>query len=417
MKIKSNCLIIFVLAAIVDTQCASEIMSLDALIKKAYVNNPEINSARKKSDAMNTVSSQMKTPENPQFFVDYQKMPSGSFSPGSAEEKMFGITQMLPWPGKLKIDARIAGQDAGIAELEEKNTEIGVISKLKAAYAEYFYINKEIEIYAENAAIMGNMSKSLESRYAAGSASQADVLNAQVEASKMSNMLLNLKEEVELSRAMINMLVGGNPDENIGAPENIQIEYISNDWDSIKRIVLKNNYDIKKQNLKIIKSKLQKNYGARGFFPDFELTFRKRRMGNMWAGNDFMLGFTTPLWFWKPALNVKQMSYELEMAEYDSKSAEIAVIYNARIYFTRIETSRNLIELYKTGIIPQAEQSKKAAETEYFSGKGDFLQFLDSARTLLSFKIDYYKNVMEYYQNLAMLEQIAGIELPTGGKK
>jgi len=417
MKIRTDYLIILALTALVNSQGISEVVSLDGLLRKACLNNPEINSARKKHDALNTIAGQGRTPDSPKIFIDYQKMPSGGFDPGEAEEKMFGITQMLPWPGKLYINGRIAGQEAEIAALDEKSTELEVISKLKAAYAEYFYISKAIEIYTENADIMSNFSKSIESKYAAGKASQTEALQAQVEASKMSNMLLNLKQEMETARAMINTLTGSNPDEMLGEPEELKPLYITETWDEIKDEVIKNNYEIKKQTAGISKNKLMKKYGISGLLPDFELTFRKRKMNGAWDGNDFMLGITAPLWFWKQAMNVRQMSYELEMSEYEAKNAEIMAVYSARAYFTRIETARNLIELYKISILPQAEQSKKAAQMAYLSGKGDFLQFLDSARTLLSFRLDYYKNISEYYQNLAMLEKIAGVELPAGGKK
>ena len=417
MKRKNRFSVILALSVFIRCLCSAETVTLDSLIQKAYSGNPEINAARKKAAAAYEVSGQEMTPDNPQLFLDYQKIPAGDISPGAAEDKMFGITQMLPWPGKLGLGGRIADRDAEIAALEVKNTELGVISDLKAAYAEYFYISKAIEVYSENAEIMRNISTSLESRYAAGKAAQSEVLKAQVEAAKMSNMVFTSKQELESSRAEINMLTGGSPDSPLGEPEAPAPAYLDKGWAEVKDIVLNNNYEIRERKIGVSRSGLEKDYGVDGFFPDIELTYRKRRTNGAWDGNDIMVGATAPLWFWKPALRVKQMSYELERAEYESKDAEIRAVYDARVYFSRLETGRGLIDLYRTSVLPQAEQARKASEAEYFSGRGDFLQFLDSTRTMLDFKLDYYKNISDYLRDLAALEKIAGTEFKQGGNK
>ena len=50
------------------------------------------------------------------------------------------------------------------------------------------------------------------------------------------------------------------------------------------------------------------------------------------------------------------------------------------------------MELYKTGIIPQAEQSLESATIGYRVNKVDFLTLLDSRMTLFNYEREFYES-------------------------
>jgi outer membrane protein TolC len=70
--------------------------------------------------------------------------------------------------------------------------------------------------------------------------------------------------------------------------------------------------------------------------------------------------------------------------------------------------SRNLINLIKTGIIPQARQSLESALAGYSVDKVDFLTLIDNQVTLLKWEIKYHRQLTDYEQNLAALEHVVG---------
>jgi len=73
--------------------------------------------------------------------------------------------------------------------------------------------------------------------------------------------------------------------------------------------------------------------------------------------------------------------------------------------------SSKLIKLIKTGIIPQARQSLESALAAYSVDKVDFLTLIDNQVTLLNWEIKYHRELTDYEQNLAMLENLVGKEL------
>ena len=417
MNIIIKVFVVFAISNLFTNVIFGESASLQILITKAKQNNPEIIAAREKWNATKSKILQERTFENPQFFIDYQRMPRDNFDLNDAEEKMFGITQMVPFPGKLSLKGKIAKSEAKMAESEYITIERKILSDLKIVYSMYFYANKSIETYKQSSNIMRNFSKVAESKYVVGKVSQGDVLRAQVETSKMLNMVMIMEQEKETIKAELNSLIGKNIDEYLGESEDLLPVIIDKNWEEIGKMVIENNSEIQKSYDALYRSKLSKKYAVSEFLPDFDLTYRKRRMKDVQDTQDFMFGFTIPLWFWRPLYGIKEMSADLKMAESDKKNTELMIIYKAKQIYLKLKTTEKLIDSYKSSILPQAEQSLKVTESLYRGDKEDFLQLLDSIRSLLEFQIEYYKYIAEYHQNLAQLENITGTNLYSGGLK
>lgn len=77
----------------------------------------------------------------------------------------------------------------------------------------------------------------------------------------------------------------------------------------------------------------------------------------------------------------------------------------------RMEQREKLAGLFKTGIIPQAEQSLESATIGYRVSKVDFLTLLDNRLTLYNLEREYYESLAEYQMRLAQLEALVGKEL------
>lgn len=403
--------ILLALGTVAMSSFAQEHAALSSLVAIAKEKNPEIIATREMWNVAKVKILQERTWDNPSVFVDYQKMPIDEFNTGKADETMYGITQMIPFPGKLSIKGKLSKLDAERTEWDYKETELRIITKLKTAYAKYYYINKSIEIYNENLELMKNIAAVAEKKYVSGKATQGEVLRTQVEASKMHNMLITMKQEKELAAAELNTIIGNDPDEKMPATEDLLPVYIKNNWNEIRKIIAEKNPQLNKEKINVLMGNWATRYAKTSFLPDFDLTYRKRQMNGDWSGQDLMIGLSLPLWFWKPAYNVRELSYELKASLSGQKNVELMTIYAGKEQFIKLQALERQIELYKTTFLPQAEQSFKVTESLYRSDKEDFLMLLESERAFLDFQLDYYKNISEYHQNRAELEKIAGVEL------
>ena len=66
------------------------------------------------------------------------------------------------------------------------------------------------------------------------------------------------------------------------------------------------------------------------------------------------------------------------------------------------------MDLYRTSVIPQAEQALKVAESAYQSDRTSFLELVDVQRNLLQFRVEHYRHLAELEQWSAELESVMG---------
>jgi outer membrane protein TolC len=69
------------------------------------------------------------------------------------------------------------------------------------------------------------------------------------------------------------------------------------------------------------------------------------------------------------------------------------------------------VELFREGILPQAELSFRASLAAYQAGRSEFIMLLDAERTLRESRMNYFKSQVALIQALADLERVVGKEL------
>lgn len=117
-------------------------------------------------------------------------------------------------------------------------------------------------------------------------------------------------------------------------------------------------------------------------------------------------------WLWpKNRSKVKESKEDLSAAKSDYRFINNKALFEVKDFLVRIQSSESTLNLYKTGVIPQAEQSLKAARIGYEADRVDFLTLIDSQRILLNSKLLYYRALTDFEQNLANMERAVGMQL------
>ena len=123
-----------------------------------------------------------------------------------------------------------------------------------------------------------------------------------------------------------------------------------------------------------------------------------------------------PIWKKRIGSGIKEAEDRLEASRESYQNMENQVLFQIKDFYFRMTTAEDLVNLYKTALIQQAEESFKAAMASYETGKTDFLNIIDSERVLLNFKIAYFKSVSDYEKTIADLERAVGQGLIDPGK-
>src|ERR1700681_4533650 len=117
MKTFEASFIVFILA--LKLSAADLPTPLSALLDEATRNNPDILAARRGWQAATQVPSQVSTPPDPQVTIQHVSVgsprPFAGFSNSDFSYIGFGISQDLPYPGKLKLKGEAAQQEASVS--------------------------------------------------------------------------------------------------------------------------------------------------------------------------------------------------------------------------------------------------------------------------------------------------------------
>ena len=102
---------------------------------------------------------------------------------------------------------------------------------------------------------------------------------------------------------------------------------------------------------------------------------------------------------------------EKEQSDAEYQSMVNMTLFNLKDLSGKVQTAERLLDLYKTSVIPQAEQALKVAESAYQSDKVGFLDLVDAQRNLLQFRLEHYQHLTEREQWRSELEKILGKDL------
>src|ERR1700719_2043178 len=127
---------------------------LSALLDEATRNNPDILAARRGWQAATQVPSQVSTPPDPQVTIQHgsrgSPRPFARFSNSDFSYIGFGISQDLPYPGKLKLKGEAAQQEASVSREKLDTVRRAVLQHVKEAYFQIAYVQQTLEVLDRN---------------------------------------------------------------------------------------------------------------------------------------------------------------------------------------------------------------------------------------------------------------------------
>ncbi len=108
---------------------------------------------------------------------------------------------------------------------------------------------------------------------------------------------------------------------------------------------------------------------------------------------------------------VKEAKANVEVVKADYQATQNMVLFESRSAYAKFEAAKNLVKIYETGVLPQAQAALETARLGYEADKIDFLDLLDSQRTLREFQMEYFESLANLEIALADLERSVGADL------
>jgi len=390
---------------------AQEPSSLNSLVDEALRNNPQIQAAKYRYEAAKSRIRLLRSLEDPKFEYEYGKIIPAMMGQ-TTPMRTFSVSQEIPFPTKLFLRRAAAQKEANAYEQDYKETERRIIKEIKEAYFQLFLSNKKIQVTKENLSILSQFIEVANKKYSVNKANQQDSLRAQVEYSKLSNQMILLEQEKEISQARLNSILNRPAEEPVIVPEETSTITAELTEDKILKLTKESRPELKSFKEMVRKSEINYSLAKQTYLPDFMVKYRRAEVNGGMGTWDGTLGMTIPIWFWqKQDSFVKEAKADLGVAHADYRAEENVILFEAKAALVKFKAAKKLVDVYETGILPQASASLQTAQRGYETDKISFLDLLDSLRSLKDFQIEYFEAQANMDIALADLERSVGANL------
>ncbi len=398
-----------------QAQPEKPMLNVDQLIDEALQNNPEILAAKKRSEVFKEKIPQAFALEDPMLGFGIINLPTNfRFRDEDMTMKEISISQKLPFPGKRPLMREMAEKEAEAVFNEIQGKVHQIIKDVKTAYYDLSHIHRTTEVTQRNKNILENFVKIAETRYAVGEGIQQDVLKAHLEVSKMVDELIMLEQKKRALGAKLNALLNRPPETQVGIPEEVIFREFPFTIEELQKMASEMNPTLKVMK-KMIESK-EKAYALakREYYPDFNFRFAygQRDNGLEMKRRDTLTGMmeiNIPIFYKsKQDRKVAEIKADTQAIEAQYQAMKNEILFMITDMGSMIQRGERQLELYKTGIIPQASLQINSAMSAYRVGKADFMTLLDGQMTLFKYELEYHQALTEYEKSVVSLESATG---------
>ena len=385
---------------------------LPELIQEVLARNPELVAARKQWDGATNRITQARSLEDPVLSLQFWNSPQ-SFNVTRSDNTILGLSQSFPFPGKLALKGDVASRSAEMTEQSVRAKERELVARLKRDYYDLFVAQKAVQLHHEQVDLLRQFVAIANAKFRGGMGSQADVLKAQVELSLLLQHLPVLEQRRKSAEAMLNTLLDRDPALPLGMAQEPALIPLEESVDKLHRLALERP-ELKAAELDVQRNEQSHALAERQYYPDFNVAVQ--RFQNFQANDGFgaYVAMSIPFAFWtKPKYDagVQEAAAAVAVARAQQQTMENMTRFQINDLLAKLRATDQVATLYRTTILPQAEQGLEAARVEYRTGKAGLLDLIDAQRAWRKFKLEYLTALADRQYQLAELEQVVGIAL------
>jgi cobalt-zinc-cadmium efflux system outer membrane protein len=398
---------------------------LATLVDTAIDNNPELKSSQARWKMFASKAKQASALEDPMLMLKLQNLmvrEPTSFNKDTQTAKVIGITQQIPFWGKRAIKQEIAQYEAESYRWSIEERKLELTRMVKETYYQLYSVDKSLVIVEKNLKLLGDFVTIAESKYSVGQGAQQDIYKAGLEKSKMLDMQITLRQQRKSLEANLNYLLYRPGSTPVGPIADFTLPKLTLSAEQLKELAVEKRPQIKSLSELVNKGQASHRLAQKEFYPDFNLSFEymfREKISTEMASDPgydmFTVGVTFNLPFQQERRRamLAESTSETSMAVEEVNGLKNSIGYTINDTLAQLERRWRLVELYKGGIIPQAEQSLESAVISYRVSKVDFLTLLDGRMNLFNYERELYDSQAEYMMKLAQLEAAVGVDLIT----
>jgi outer membrane protein TolC len=388
---------------------------LSQLLDEAEASNPQIAAADHGAQAARQVAAQVTTLPDPKF--TYQQFSVGSPKPFAGYTNSdfayvgVGASQELPFPGKLRLRGQVAERAAETERAEVEVTKTSIADAVKGDYLQLAFLQQTLGILRQNETVLDQLIQDATAHYQVGQGMQQDVLQAQVNRTKIVKEITMHHQLMGQVQAHLKGLL--NRDQS--SPDIVTEDLIETPFkrssDELLAVVRQNNPQIQVDASSVRKQDAQLASARRESKPDFEVGYMYQNTDRKYR-DYYMFSFDVRF--------PRKKRVNAEVAEAIEKRTESQQTLDAHLQqqlaevkeeYVKAASDEELLKEYREGLIPQSDAVYRATLSAYASNRDQFIHVLAYFTDVLNLKLEYAQTLVDHEAALAHLETLTGATL------
>jgi outer membrane protein TolC len=394
----------------VDMPC----LSADVLVESVLLRNPSLAQMVAAWQAVSARYPQATSLEDPMLGVTVGPGTIARDDPGINFAYRVEVAQKYPWPGKRALRGQNALAEARAAGNEVEDMRLQLIESAKTALADYYLVDRALQVNEENLRLLERFRQSAQSRYENKLVDLQDVLQTQVEIGRERQRRFTLERAREVAIARLNTLLNRQPDSPLPPPpKEMPTANTLPEAAALRTAALARRPDLQALTNRIAAEQAALALACKEYCPDLEpFVMYDRFMGNNSQSKDLatMVGVRLNL----PVRWARRQGAVAEaQARISQRRAELAKLTNQVNFevqqaYAQVRESERTLQIYRQTILPDARRNVQAAVSAYETAKIPALSLIEAQRSRVMLEDRYYEAIADYFRRRATLERVVG---------
>jgi len=388
---------------------------LNGLLEYAKAHNVEYSAMRYEAEAAAERIGSAGALPDPKLQVelrDITKMgeQNPTLDPSRVGSTRYLLMQDFPWYGKRDLRTGVATAEARAAEgLVQSNwTELSAL--IRQTFLQRYFLDRNERLVQEQLALMAQLEKIAQVRYAGGLTPQQDVIRAQLEQNAMRTELIGVSGERRALSSKLNAVLNRPTAAPLDAPGElpaIPAREKLNMGELIERL-RSNNPQVVVESHRITAAEQNRELTYKNRYPDISLGVSPIQSGNRINEWELMLQVNIPLQQGARRSQEREANAMLAAARARQEAATQRLFGELAENLSAYETAERSEELVRGSVLPQSELSFKSALAGYENGKVDFATLLEAQRQITQARVSVLKAQAEQHLRLTNIEKLIG---------
>jgi outer membrane protein TolC len=391
--------------------------TLDQLIEEGLAHNKEIESLENRVESLKEKIPLAGSLDDPRLGFAILNLPTDTFSfeQEAMTQKQIFIAQKIPWFGKLSLRSQRTALKAmrQQAILEAKRLEL--TRKIATAYYQLGFVAESLEINERLTNIIDQLIAVAETRYATGRGLQQDVLQAQVELSKLLDEKIVLERKHRTHQDQINALLSRENFKPVPPIKGLIYPDLQLEIEDLQSRALKENPQLRVRQAETDIAALEIELARKDYWPDMDIKLAYGQRDEDFNGRDLpdlvtgSVVMNIPLWQKKrqdPKLAASKKDHQAAIKFYQNLVESLP--YKVDALATEIRNNQKNYRLISDALLFQAEQWASSSLSAYEVGSVEFSTMINAQIRLLRFELQAENYLFNIYQKQAALEEVIG---------